>query len=210
MWYRDLDTDDSIATATVAEFYECSKQTAACIVDECRFRYVRGDLGFPYSTEGVQYKNDYRLLRAIDSALNLPGAVDRFGGVDPNDLAQLFHDAWKEGIQRKDRVTVVLDSQSCDSCCGECGRSVPNGATECTVEGCDGVIHHSVLVTVSAPFAELWADSDQYIDGSTWETCGSDEIYTILSARPGLAAELEAEGYKLDHSEYCEDDLTES
>ncbi len=45
------------------------------------------------------------------------------------------------------------------------------------------------------------AREDQTIDGNRWEFDG-DTAYAILSDRPGLLDELEAE-YDVDSSEYC-------
>ena len=62
-----------------------------------------------------------------------------------------------------------------------------------------------VMLTVSDPNAEAWADMDQTIDGSSWE--GTDVpslVYTITSWREGLFDELRAQGYKLDFSQYSE------
>jgi hypothetical protein len=201
MWYRDLDGTDKDNVRAIGEFFDCSEYAATMIYAAARSAFARGDQGLPFS-DTINGSDDYRDLRKIEASLNPTNA---YGGVDCSDLAQLFHDAWKEGIQRKDRVTVQLDSQSCDSCCTECGRSLSNGAEEC--EHCGSTeIDHSVSVTVLDPFAELWADDDKYIDGSTWESAGDGCIYTILSARKGLADELASEGYRLDLSCYCEDE----
>jgi hypothetical protein len=55
----------------------------------------------------------------------------------------------------------------------------------------------------------IGAKDDQSIDGSRWEACGSDLAYAIITDRPGLVAALEAEGYEVDDSEYCEPDAEE-
>lgn len=47
---------------------------------------------------------------------------------------------------------------------------------------------------------------DQYIDGCTWESLENGSAYTILTDRPTLVAELTAEGYDVDCSEYSEPD----
>ena len=62
------------------------------------------------------------------------------------------------------------------------------------------------MVEVHDTFAHEWADSDQTIDGSSWETARDMPgfAYTIICNRPGLVAELEAEGYRLNLSQYHE------
>lgn len=205
MWYRDLHGTHAENIATIAAFFDCSDETADEISLECSDRYQDGYLGQQYGernailgfdlTETVSYK----LLREIEKSLNTPALVERFGGVDTSDLAQLLHDAWIDGIQRKDRVTVHLDSYT-DGVC-ELGHSVSCEDEKCGACGTSD-IQRMVMVTINDPFADLWADHDQTIDGSTWESDGSDFAYTILCDRPNLVAELREEGYKLDLSEY--------
>lgn len=52
--------------------------------------------------------------------------------------------------------------------------------------------------------AKAWADRHQSIDGSSWETARDLDglVYTITYDRPGLIADLRAEGYTLDLSDY--------
>lgn len=51
------------------------------------------------------------------------------------------------------------------------------------------------------------AADDGYIDGSTWETPRDmNEAYTFLTNRPTIVAELTAEGYDVDASEYSPPD----
>lgn len=62
-----------------------------------------------------------------------------------------------------------------------------------------------VLVTVSGEGALAWAKNDQSIDGSSWEgSDGPDFAYAVISDRPSLVEELEAEGYDLNLDEYFE------
>jgi hypothetical protein len=93
--------------------------------------------------------------------------------VDPREVARLLYDAWIDGIQGQSRLTVYLDNQSTDG----------------------------VTASVHGAFAELWAEHQQSIDGSSWEC---DPVYTMLVDRPGLVSDLRAEGYELDLTEYCE------
>lgn len=57
-------------------------------------------------------------------------------------------------------------------------------------------------------FAEKWCDAVGSAQGSTWETDGSDFLYDIWTWHPKLIEELEADGFKLDLSQYsdCDDE----
>lgn len=101
-------------------------------------------------------------------------------------------DSWCQGSQaehdeaiRKDRLTVRL--------------SIPG----------DNEAHRDVcFAIVEGDNAHVWADHDQTIAGDSWE-CASDmpgTAYAMPVNHPGLVAELQAEGYKLDISEYDEPD----
>ena len=50
------------------------------------------------------------------------------------------------------------------------------------------------------------AEDDQSIGGSSWELDGDDFAYAIISDKPGLVAELEADGYEVDETDYYERD----
>lgn len=65
-----------------------------------------------------------------------------------------------------------------------------------------------VMCQVKQTYAADWADDDQTIDGSSWETPPDMPgfAYTIIMDRQGLAEELESQGYVLDQSEYSECD----
>lgn len=208
MWYRDIAErlagreDYDIAVNFTAGEFDCSLQTATEIVYTATDYYARGLRGAPIR-EGCTHRNEYHDRAALKDLLSAPSRIERFGGVDQTDLAALLLDAWTDGIQRKNRVTLHLDNQTPDACCDECGQSLNNGAEEC--DHCDSTdIHHNVSVTVHDPYAARWADGDQSIDGSSWEsTDNGDMVYTVLTDRPGLADELSAEGYRLDLTEYA-------
>lgn len=64
----------------------------------------------------------------------------------------------------------------------------------------------AVMCEVMGPYAADWADDDQTIDGSSWETSSDTPgfAYTIIMDRPGLVDDLRNGGYALDLSEYGE------
>ncbi len=66
------------------------------------------------------------------------------------------------------------------------------------ISNCDD---EGVLVTTED---KEGAEDDQSIDGCRWE-CPDDlhEAYAILSDRPSLLGDLEADGYDVDSSEYA-------
>jgi hypothetical protein len=65
-----------------------------------------------------------------------------------------------------------------------------------------------VMATIEGPDAHLHAKDDQTIAGSRWECAGDmpELAYAMPCDHAGLVAELEAEGYDLDLSEYCPPD----
>lgn len=64
-----------------------------------------------------------------------------------------------------------------------------------------------IIAIVEGDYADKWADHHGSLDGGTWESAdGPTFVYDILYWRPGLFEELEADGYKFDHSEYSEPD----
>lgn len=70
--------------------------------------------------------------------------------------------------------------------------------------------YNTVYLEVHTPDyrrAEAWANRHQTADGSYWETAPDLDglVYNIVYDRPTLIAELEAEGYTLDLSEYSPD-----
>ncbi len=125
--------------------------------------------------------------------------------VDRHNLADMLQNAWLEGIQAKDRLVVELDSQCSDGSCRDCGASLSNGLEECDACGSKRITQF-VSATVSGPYARLWVEGDPYIDGTSWECDGGDFAYAQIIARPGLAADLEEEGFFLDQSNYAEDE----
>ncbi len=199
MHFRDLDihTPGVDNVAPLMHAFDCDVRAAREILAEVCARHSRGDSGQTYHA-GLGDPDRARLAAMLaDDA--------RFAGVDARDLADLLLDAWEEGLTRKDRVVVCLDNSTCDAVCGGCGSFLANGAESC--EGCGSRdVDQQVTVTVSDDYAVVWAKCDQTIDGSSWEEVGNGEVYTILSTRPGLAAELRAEGYRLDLSNYTCDD----
>lgn len=101
---------------------------------------------------------------------------------DSGDVFDLYREAHSEGLARKDRLVVKLSDLD----------DYPHGDV--------------VLAEVSGPGAHAWADSDQSIGGSSWETPSDmpDMAYAMPCNHAGLVAELRKEGYRLDLSEYSE------
>jgi len=62
---------------------------------------------------------------------------------------------------------------------------------------------YTVLVTISGEGAADFANMDQTIMGSNWETDGDDLAYAIIDDHPALIKILEKEGYSLNTDEYC-------
>ena len=61
----------------------------------------------------------------------------------------------------------------------------------------------TVLVVISGEGAADFANMDQTIMGSNWETDGDDLAYAIIDDHPALIKILEKEGYSLNTDEYC-------
>lgn len=192
MWYRDI-ANRSDAREVIAAYFD--REPPDSILAECRDAHARGLAGESI-LDGFEHRGEYNDLRTLCDDSNI--STD-------DEITRLVYDAWLDGIQTKNRVTVQLDSQTCDSICTECGGSLRNGAEKCTYCHCTEIAHQ-ISVTVVDPYASYWAEGDQTLDGSYWETNGPDLAWNIISARPGLAAELKVEGYKLDLSCYSEDE----
>lgn len=125
------------------------------------------------------------LKRAIAEAIGEQPATWRFWPVD--DTATEITDpdaeipdeqpsAWFRVRVSSEPITVHLDNQ-----------------------GGDSHTYGNVVVTCG----EGRKSDLDHIDGSTWDWAGSD-WYTILTDRPSLVAELQAEGWEVDCSCYCE------
>jgi hypothetical protein len=72
---------------------------------------------------------------------------------------------------------------------------------------CDDYPHGDVIMAeVEGEHVHEWADSDGYLGGDSWETPSDMPgfAYAMPCNHAGLVAELEAEGYVLDLSEYNE------
>lgn len=79
------------------------------------------------------------------------------------------------------------------------------GAFTVKLSTMDDYPHNDVVMAeVSGRGADKWADNDQYIAGSSWETPRDmpNFAYAMPVNHDGLVAELRKEGYKLDLSEY--------
>lgn len=193
MWFRDVLTP-------ITQALDCEDKVALKVLPALVAAYERGNEGKPFSAE-INGADEYHDGDAIKAAF----AVGPFTGevADTDDLAELIYDAWKEGITLKDRVAIKL--VDCGDAVCECGACVPAYDTDEPCSECGSLVRdYQCYAEVHDDFAHMWADSDQTIDGSSWE-CASDMpgfAYTILTARPGLADELRAEGYDVDESEY--------
>lgn len=119
--------------------------------------------------------------------------------VASRDLVDLVHDAWHDGIVSR---RLVVNVRSGELQCTECGatyldddRCPHHPEAECT---------RTVTLTVTAPFAEIWADWDQTIVGNSWETPRDmpDFAYAHAIDHPGLIADLRINGYALNLAEY--------
>jgi len=186
MWYETTTTVDD-----VADYFDVSDQAAGEILNEATILYARGAAGY-----APQWFNN--AMRGVHRETFATHATQpRFAGVDKHDLGQFFESAWHAGIVSR-KLTVRLETSD-DRIC-ECGSYVSESFPCLDCGATDG--ERQIFAIVSAPFAEIWADHDRYIDGSTWESVGNGEIYTILSDRPSLVADLEKEGYTLDTSCY--------
>ncbi len=158
------------------------------------------------TTVADYFEVPYPMARSIVQACREAYDLGSEGKPHPEPLAteelrDLVWGAWSDGITKKDRVTVRLSDS--EGSCGECGNCVAEHEDAC--KSCKSTdICRMALAVVSDPFAEEWAEGDQYIDGSTWESCGNGEIYTILVNRPGLYDELKADGYRVDATDYNE------
>ena len=175
---------------------DCSDELAFCIrmdMETLRKRGLAGQRPFDAIKSHVR------------EAFLMKAECQAYGGADRHLLADILQAAWLEGIQAKDRLIVELDSQCSDGSCHDCGASLSNGLEECDACGSNRVTHF-VSATVSGPYARLWVEGDPYIDGTSWECDGDDFAYAQLIARPGLAADLEEEGFMLDQSNYAEDE----
>ncbi len=157
------------AATQVADELDTNYPTARSIVQACRAAYAQGSAGLALTPLGL-------------------------GTESPTDM---IHMAWVDGITRKDRVVLHLESRNC----GSWFRGMQPDHADC--EDCSGTGKDPcVLITVTAPFADQWADSDQYVAGATWERLDDHQIYAMPVDHPGLVAELRAEGYRLDLSNY--------
>lgn len=119
--------------------------------------------------------------------------------VASRDLCELVADAWHDGIVSRKLVVNVRSGElfcecgsfiAVDEPCRECG---PN-AGKC----------QSITLSVSAPYADIWADWDQSIEGSSWETPSDMPhfAYACTIDHHGLIASLRKDGYTLDLTEY--------
>lgn len=173
MWYMDLAPLPVVrATATLADHFATSFPVARAIVLACKGAYKLGSEGKPYQAP-----------------------------IATRDALDLVQDAWKEGLGRKGRLTVRIEASETQCECGSV-ENEPHGDHEVKCDDCGEVMPRSLTVLASGPFAEEWADSEGYIDGSTWEECGADMLYSCLTDRPELVDDLRAEGLKLDLSDY--------
>jgi len=162
------------ALTTIAEHFGTNYPIARSIMTACREAYAQGSRGEDYQRP-----------------------------IATRDLADLVHDAWIDGIQRKERITVRLVSSELQ--CQECGCSYLDCNDTVCPKGCDpSAIGRNVTAYAEGPYAHEWADWDGYIAGSSWETPSDmpGTAYACPCDHPGLVAELRAEGYKLDLSDY--------
>lgn len=155
---------------------------------------------------GSFYDLTYPAARAVLQACHEAFAAGSVGLPEPKhvasrDLLSLVHDAWHDGIVGR-KLTVRLDSDT-EGGCSECGSSVSSCDEQCGDCGSEAV-NRMVVATVDAPFADVWADWNQSIDGSSWETPSDmpHMAYTTLFNRLGLVEDLRNEGFALDLSNY--------
>lgn len=173
MWYMDLAPLPVVrATPKVASALDCSTQVAHAIVLACKGAYYLGSIGKPYPVP-----------------------------VATQEALDLVQDAWREGLGRKDRLTVRIEASETQCECGSFDNE-PHGDHEVKCGDCGEVMARSLTTLASGPFAEAWADADGYIDGSTWELCDTDMLYSCLTDRPELVEDLRSEGFALDLSDY--------
>lgn len=70
----------------------------------------------------------------------------------------------------------------------------------------DNLDHSNGMVSIDC-YSSILAQHDQSIDGCNWEFPDNGSFaHAITTDRPGLTKELEAEGYIVDDSEWCEPD----
>lgn len=185
MWNRDLAASTTPHTL-VSYYFDTDADVSTRIALECIDLEEQGRESKPFT------------MTIDEVAVAYPSVNDP---ADLADLHRLFNDAWLDGITAKDRVAVHLDTET-DGCCDDCGRSVSHHEALCDYCGGENVTRF-VTASVVDMHAETWANSDQTIDGSTWESDGSGRsVYATLNDRETLVDELQAEGYRLNLTNY--------
>lgn len=206
MWYRDISENLPQAVATIAHYFDSDALTSDTILERCSLAHKRGLAGEPIH-QTFKHRDEYHDVRTLAKTIE---AFGHFPDVDPSELARLIYDAWADGVQEKDRVDVRLVPTESQCPCGSTEYDIelrawgPTMHDAAVCNECGEWFPLSYYAEVHDPYAHQWADNDQCIDGSSWETASDMPgfAYTILTDRPSLVEELRAEGYSLDLSEY--------
>lgn len=195
MYATSITTDSSIIDSIIRRL-DCNTFVAELVKMEMDRLRARGDKGQrPFEFHPRHDRRSF--LEAAQHPC--------YCGADEAEIADMFTTAWLDGIQRKDRLTVELDSTTADAVCARCDATLSNGMSECDSCGSHRVTRY-VDLTVRGPYAALWAEAEPYVEGSSWEEDGPHFVWTRLADRAGLADELEEDGYVLDRSSYSEEE----